>query len=77
MVISYVIVQALHVVFMSIFSIGHKSMKIDYKIAEPKILKFKELDNKKFQLQKYLVTLMLNYKNIEIKILKLGSQLLE
>ena len=48
-----------------ITSIKNETIKIDYKIVEPKISKNKYFYNKNVELQKYWITKMSNYKNIE------------
>ena len=49
----------------TITSIKDETIKIDYKIVEPKISKNKYFYNNNFELQKYRITKMSNYKNIE------------
>ena len=52
-------------IFCTITSIKDETIKIDYKIVEPKISKNKYFYNKNVELQKYWITKMSNYKNIE------------
>ena len=48
-----------------ITSIKDETIKIDYKIVEPKISKNKYFYNNNVELQKYWITKMSTYKNIE------------